>query len=65
VRFAGGAGGGVVPSVPRILELLGAAMAFGLGWVPHFTSLFSRQTEAKKRETFCLHKGAISKAKEA
>ena len=28
-------------SVPRILELLDAAMAFGLGWVPHFTSVIN------------------------
>ena len=28
-------------SVPRILDLLGAAMAFGLGWVPHFTPVIN------------------------
>jgi hypothetical protein len=28
-------------SVPRILDLLGGAMAFGLGWVPHFTSVIN------------------------
>jgi hypothetical protein len=28
-------------SVPRILELLDAAMAFGAGWVPHFTSVIN------------------------
>ncbi len=28
-------------SVPRILELLDAAMAFGVGWVPHFTSVIN------------------------
>ena len=28
-------------SVPRILDLLGAATAFRLGWVPHFTSVIN------------------------
>jgi len=28
-------------SVPRILDLLGGAMASGLGWVPHFTSVIN------------------------
>ena len=28
-------------SVPRMLGLLGGAMAFGLGWVPHFTSVIN------------------------
>jgi hypothetical protein len=28
-------------SVPRILDLLGGAMASGVGWVPHFTSVIN------------------------
>ena len=28
-------------SVPRILDLLGGAMVYGLGWVPHFTSVIN------------------------
>jgi hypothetical protein len=28
-------------SVPRILDLIGGAMALGLGWVPHFTSVIN------------------------
>jgi hypothetical protein len=28
-------------SVPRILDLLGVAMAFRLGWVPHFTAVIN------------------------